>query len=121
MGYLDARLRAWRVIQLYTLLASEIPSMYMLNKTYLTYSAQLRSAEAVQERLDRLIHQIYKLQTPHMDGKSGDASDILIVRTLLSFFSLLHMSKAGYNRSLTVTSYAHSQRDGFATPWISHS
>ena len=58
--------------------------MHMLNKDYLTCSAQSRSAEAVQQRLDRLIQEIYKLQTPHIDGKSGQASDILIVSTHFS-------------------------------------
>lgn len=35
----------------------------------------------MEARLERLIQEIYKLQTPHMDGKSGQPSDILIVRT----------------------------------------
>ncbi|MCJ1311142.1 hypothetical protein MMC25_004812 [Agyrium rufum] len=37
------------------------------------------SAEEVQQRLDRLIQHIYKLQKPHLDGKSGEASNILVV------------------------------------------
>lgn len=54
-----------------------------LENNFLICSAQSRSAEAVQERLDRLIGEIYKLQTPHMDGKSGQPADVLIVRTHL--------------------------------------
>lgn len=54
----------------------------------LTCSDQIRSAEAVQERLDRLIGEIYKLQTPHMDGKSGQPADVLIVRMHLSSLPL---------------------------------
>lgn len=47
--------------------------------------APFRSAEAVQERLDRLIQEIYKLQTPHMDGKSGKPADVLIVSLIFVF------------------------------------
>ncbi len=56
----------------------------MLENNFLIYYVQSRSAEAVQERLDRLIGEIYKLQSPHMDGKSGQPADVLIVRTHFS-------------------------------------
>ena len=36
-----------------------------------------RSAEQVMHRLDRLIHKIYELQEPHMQG--GSAADVLLV------------------------------------------
>ena len=36
-----------------------------------------RSAEQVMHRLDRLIHKIYELQEPHMQG--GSATDVLLV------------------------------------------
>ncbi|KAF8860963.1 phosphoglycerate mutase [Acephala macrosclerotiorum] len=75
------------------------------------------SAEAVQRRLDRLIQQIYKLQAPHMDGKSGQASDILIVahgHILRAFtkrwlryamdFPFLMMMEPG---AIGIMSYAH--------------
>ncbi len=58
--------------------------MYEQIFALLTCSDQTRSAEAVQERLDRLIGEIYKLQTPHMDGKSGQPADVLVVRMHLS-------------------------------------
>jgi len=62
--------------------------MFEQRFAWLTYSDQTRSAEAVQERLDRLIGEIYKLQTPHLDGKSGQPADVLIVRIHLSFLPL---------------------------------
>ncbi|TVY27719.1 Sedoheptulose 1,7-bisphosphatase [Lachnellula hyalina] len=37
------------------------------------------SAEAVQQRLDRLIGEICKMQIPHIDGKSRQSSNVLIV------------------------------------------
>ncbi|TGO82238.1 hypothetical protein BPOR_0882g00030 [Botrytis porri] len=37
------------------------------------------SAEEVQKRLDRLIQQIYELQSPHIDGRSGEPANILTV------------------------------------------
>ncbi|KAF7890319.1 hypothetical protein EAF00_008634 [Botryotinia globosa] len=37
------------------------------------------SAEDVQARLDRLIDQIPELQSPHVDGKSGEPADVFIV------------------------------------------
>ncbi|TGO17491.1 hypothetical protein BTUL_0017g00720 [Botrytis tulipae] len=37
------------------------------------------SAEEVQARLNRLIDQIYELQSVHVDGKSGEPADVLIV------------------------------------------
>jgi hypothetical protein len=56
----------------------------------LTCSDQTRSAEAVQERLDRLgrpiIGEINKLKTSHMNGKSGQPANFLIVR--IHLFSL---------------------------------
>ena len=36
-----------------------------------------RSAEQVTHRLDRLIHRIYELQEPHIQG--GSAADVLLV------------------------------------------
>lgn len=62
--------------------------MFEQRFAWLTCSDQTRSAEAVQERLDRLIGEIYKLQTPHMDGKSGQPADVLIVRIHLSSLPL---------------------------------
>ena len=38
-----------------------------------------RSAEQVMHRLDRLIHKIYELQEPHIQG--GRAADVLLVWT----------------------------------------
>lgn len=64
-------------------------SMFEQIFALLTCSDQTRSAEAVQERLDRLIGEIYKLQTPHMDGKSGQPADVLIVRTPSLLFPLM--------------------------------
>lgn len=64
---------------------SEACKVLVLENNPLICSAQSRSAEAVQERLDRLIGEIYKLQTPHMDSKSGKPADVLIVRTHLLY------------------------------------
>lgn len=68
---------------------SEACKVPVLENNLLICFAQSRSAEAVQERLDRLIGEIYKLQTPHMDGKSGQPADVLIVRTRLLYYSLM--------------------------------
>ena len=38
-----------------------------------------RSAEQVMQRLDRLIHKIYELQEPHIQG--GGTADVLLVRS----------------------------------------
>ncbi|PQE33460.1 phosphoglycerate mutase protein [Rutstroemia sp. NJR-2017a WRK4] len=75
------------------------------------------SAEAVETRLESLIQQIYKLQTPHMDGKSGQPADILIVahgHILRAFtkrwlryamdFPFLMMMEPG---AIGIMSYAH--------------
>lgn len=59
----------------------------MLEDDFPTWSTESRSAEEVQKRLDRLIGEIYKLQTPHLDGKSGQPADVLIVRTQFSSMS----------------------------------
>ncbi|XMA18954.1 hypothetical protein WAI453_011745 [Rhynchosporium graminicola] len=86
------------------------------------------SAEAVQERLDKLIGEIYELQKPHMDGKSGEPADVLIVAHghILRAFTkrwLLYSMKFPFTMmmepgAIGIMSYAHHNVD---EPAILHS
>ncbi|CZS91533.1 related to phosphoglycerate mutase [Rhynchosporium graminicola] len=79
------------------------------------------SAEAVQERLDKLIGEIYELQKPHMDGKSGEPADVLIVAHghILRAFTkrwLLYSMKFPFTMmmepgAIGIMSYAHHNVD----------